>query len=160
MEGLLGAVRFVRLISPSRRARLTTKKNGGDRFTVGTCNPDHQRTAAAANTSDLDAWEGKMSDPTRPGTSVPEQGSPGTPDTQNQGKLPPAGLSARAWGVYCYLLSTPNAPRRIGHLREIFTEGQTAISKAMDELISAGLITRKRVRSATGTVAIRVVVHQ
>lgn len=50
-------------------------------------------------------------------------------------------LSARAWGLYVYLLSRPDGWEcRAGHLRTVFKEGRDAIYAALRELVTAGLM--------------------
>jgi hypothetical protein len=59
--------------------------------------------------------------------------------------LPPGGvLSARAWGIYCYLLSRPDGWEcRVSHLRNVFKEGRDAIYVALRELVDVGLMHRE-----------------
>lgn len=52
-------------------------------------------------------------------------------------------LSARAWGLYVYLLSRPDGWEcRAGHLKSVFSEGRDAIYTALRELVTAGLMTK------------------
>lgn len=51
-------------------------------------------------------------------------------------------LSARAWGLYCYLTSRPDGWEcRSGHLASVFKEGRDATRAALHELVDAGLMT-------------------
>lgn len=55
--------------------------------------------------------------------------------------LPEGEISARAWGVYCYLLSRPEGWEcRVSHLRTVFKEGRDAIYTALRELVDVGLM--------------------
>jgi len=57
------------------------------------------------------------------------------------GILPEGKLSARAWGVYVYLLSRPEGwVIHVRHLQSIFTEGRDAIYTAMKQLREVGLL--------------------
>lgn len=57
----------------------------------------------------------------------------------------PEGISARAWGVYVYLLSRPPGwvcrPR---HLVTVFKEGRDALYKCVNELCELGLLTKEQ----------------
>lgn len=54
------------------------------------------------------------------------------------------GMSARAWGVYCYLLSKPDAwETRIPDLQRVFKEGRDALIAARDELLALGYLKRE-----------------
>lgn len=57
----------------------------------------------------------------------------------------PDGISARAWGVYVYLLSRPPGwvcrPR---HLVTVFREGRDALYKVVNELVEFGLLTKEQ----------------
>lgn len=53
------------------------------------------------------------------------------------------GMSARAWGVYCYLLSKPDGwETRIHDLVGVFKEGRDALTAARDELVALGYLRR------------------
>jgi hypothetical protein len=55
--------------------------------------------------------------------------------------LPEGKVSARAWGVYVYLLSRPDGWEcRVSHLRTVFTEGRDAIYTVLKELAELGLM--------------------
>jgi hypothetical protein len=56
--------------------------------------------------------------------------------------LPDGGvISARAWGVYVYLLSRPDGWEcRVHHLKTVFTDGRDSIYSALRELVDAGLM--------------------
>ena len=52
-----------------------------------------------------------------------------------------AQISARAWGLYVYLLSRPDGWEcRVSHLRTVFKEGRDAIYAALKELTTVGLM--------------------
>lgn len=56
-------------------------------------------------------------------------------------QLPEGKVSARAWGVYVYLLSRPDGWEcRVSHLRSVFTEGRDAIYTTLKELAEIGLM--------------------
>lgn len=56
-------------------------------------------------------------------------------------QLPEGAISARAWGIYVYLLSRPDGWEcRVSHLRNVFTEGRDAIYTALKELAEIGLM--------------------
>lgn len=62
-----------------------------------------------------------------------------------------AKISARAWGVYVYLLSRPPGwIVRPGHLQTVFTEGRDAVYGAIRELVSAGLMVKETYRNEAG----------
>lgn len=53
-------------------------------------------------------------------------------------------LSARAWGVYVYLVGRPDGWEcRTGHLRNVFKEGRDALYTALGELTEAGLMQKE-----------------
>lgn len=55
--------------------------------------------------------------------------------------LPEGEISARAWGIYVYLVGRPDGWEcRVGHLRTVFKEGRDAIYTALKELVSVGLM--------------------
>ena len=57
------------------------------------------------------------------------------------GLLPEGEVSARAWGIYAYLLSRPEGwVIHVRQLQTIFTEGRDAIYTAMKQLRGAGLL--------------------
>lgn len=57
------------------------------------------------------------------------------------GLLPEGEISARAWGIYAYLLSRPEGwVIHVRQLQQIFTEGRDAIYTAMKQLREAGLL--------------------
>jgi hypothetical protein len=59
-------------------------------------------------------------------------------------QLTPGQLSARAWGIYAYLVGRPPGwEARSAHLCMVFTEGRDAIRKALRELEAAGLLRRE-----------------
>lgn len=65
------------------------------------------------------------------------------------GLLPTGQLSARAWGVYVYLLSRPPGWEcRVYHLQNVFTEGRDAIYAALRELVASGLMVKETVKPA------------
>lgn len=67
------------------------------------------------------------------------------------GLLPEGKISARAWGVYSYLLSRPEGwDVRASHLATIFKEGRDAIYKALKELVAAGLMELESYRNEDG----------
>lgn len=55
--------------------------------------------------------------------------------------IPDGVLSARAWGLYVYLLSRPDGwIIRVPHLQSVFTEGREAIYTALNEIHDADLM--------------------
>lgn len=57
------------------------------------------------------------------------------------GTLPKGKISARAWGLYAYLLSRPPGEAvHVKHLKTVFTEGRGAITTAIGELVAVGLL--------------------
>ena len=57
------------------------------------------------------------------------------------------GMSARAWGVYTYLLTRPDGWEcRVGHLKTQFREGRDALYTAVNELAMLGLMTKEPYR--------------
>lgn len=53
-------------------------------------------------------------------------------------------LSARAWGLFVYLVGRPDGwDCRVSHLRTQFKEGRDAIYAALNELVTAGLMTKE-----------------
>ena len=57
------------------------------------------------------------------------------------GLLPEGKISARAWGIYAYLLSRPDGwVIHVRQLQQVFTEGRDAIYSAMKQLREAGLL--------------------
>lgn len=57
------------------------------------------------------------------------------------GLLPEGNISARAWGIYAYLLSRPDGwVIHVRQLQKVFTEGREAIYTAMRQLRDAGLL--------------------
>lgn len=60
------------------------------------------------------------------------------------GLLQPGQISARAWGIYCYLRSRPEGwDTRLSDLRRWFKEGRDAIYSALRELVEAGLMEKE-----------------
>jgi hypothetical protein len=54
------------------------------------------------------------------------------------------GMSARAWGVFCYLLSQPDGwEARAYHLQSVFKEGRDALYAVLSELVDLGLMTKE-----------------
>jgi hypothetical protein len=54
------------------------------------------------------------------------------------------GMSARAWGVYCYLLSKPEGwEAQIPDLQRVFREGRDALIAVRDELLEIGYLVRE-----------------
>lgn len=67
------------------------------------------------------------------------------------GVLPVGGISARAWGVYVYLLSRPPGWEcRVKHLTNVFREGRDALYSVMRELVAVGLMEKETYRNAEG----------
>lgn len=67
------------------------------------------------------------------------------------GVLPEGKISARAWGLYVYLLSRPPGWEvRTSQLQNIFTEGRDAIRSSMTQLVKAGLMTIETYRNEQG----------
>lgn len=67
------------------------------------------------------------------------------------GVLPEGKLSARAWGLYVYLLSRPPGWEiRVPHLETVFSEGRDAIYTAMKQLVVVGLMTMESYRTPEG----------
>lgn len=57
------------------------------------------------------------------------------------GLLPEGKITARAWGIYAYLLSRPNGwVIHVRQLQQIFKEGRDAIYAAMKQLREVGLL--------------------
>lgn len=55
------------------------------------------------------------------------------------------GMSARAWGVYCRLLSFPDGwEARATHLKTVFSEGRDALQTSLSELVTLGLLTKEK----------------
>lgn len=53
-------------------------------------------------------------------------------------------ISARAWGLYVYLLGRPDGWQcRAGHLATVFKEGRDAIYTALKELVAVGLMSKE-----------------
>ena len=53
-------------------------------------------------------------------------------------------LSARAWGVYCYLAGRPDGWEcRASQLRTVFKEGRDALYAALRQLVDVGLMTKQ-----------------
>lgn len=58
--------------------------------------------------------------------------------------LPAGQITARAWGIYVYLLSRPDGwETRVSHLQTVFSEGRDAIYTALRSLADLGLMTRE-----------------
>lgn len=58
-------------------------------------------------------------------------------------------LSARAWGIYVYLVGRPDGwETRVGHLRSVFKEGRDALYSALAELVAADLMEKESIVEA------------
>lgn len=67
------------------------------------------------------------------------------------GLLPEGKVSARAWGLYAYLLSRPPGWEvRTSQLGTVFSEGRDAIYTALKQLVSAGLMSLESYRNEEG----------
>lgn len=67
------------------------------------------------------------------------------------GILPEGKVSARAWGVYVYLMSRPPGWEcRVAHLRTVFTEGRDAMYSALRALVDADLMAKETYRDSQG----------
>lgn len=67
------------------------------------------------------------------------------------GVLPEGKISARAWGLYVYLLSRPPGWEiRTPQLQKVFSEGRDAIYTALRELVEAGLMRLESYRTIEG----------
>lgn len=93
-----------------------------------------------------------MSKPTNPGPNsivkVPKRrGYTVIPN----GLLPEGKVSARAWGLYAYLLSRPPGWEvRTSQLGTVFSEGRDAIYTALKQLVSVGLMSLESYRNEEG----------
>ena len=79
------------------------------------------------------------------------------------GVLPEGQISARAWGVYAYLLSRPDGwIIRVPHLQTVFKEGRGAIYSAIHELCELGLMVKTTdvIQGGTPVTRFRLVVHE
>ncbi|WP_344923183.1 hypothetical protein [Streptosporangium oxazolinicum] len=52
----------------------------------------------------------------------------------------PAGLSARSYGVYCYMVASGADWFTVSSLMEVFSDRRDGLNTTMSELIRAGLI--------------------
>ena len=55
-------------------------------------------------------------------------------------------VSARAWGLYCHAMASPDRSFSVASVVPIFTEGRDALTTAAQELVDAGLAKRERWR--------------
>lgn len=79
------------------------------------------------------------------------------------GILPEGQISARAWGIYAYLLSRPDGwIIRVPHLQTVFKEGRGAIYTALHELCELDLMTKTVdvIQGGTPVTRFRLVVHE
>jgi hypothetical protein len=68
-------------------------------------------------------------------------------------------VSARAWGIYCHAMASPDRLFTVSGLVPVFTEGRDALTTAAQELVDAGLAQRKRWQEGN-LVRVAFVVHE